>query len=78
MEGGHWSRGLVIEISSPNFVKVFLVDVGVDKPVSRDNLRLLKKEFVTAMPMSAHRCSLAGVVPKEGKKWSRECVEFFR
>ena len=78
LEGGHWRRGLVVEIPSSNFVKVFLVDVGIDKTVPKDQIRLLKKDFVTAMPISAHRCSLAGVVPKDGKTWSAECVEFFK
>ena len=79
LEGSRWSRGLVTDISSSNFVKVFFVDIGVDKSVPRENLRLLRKDFVRSAPIFAHRCSLAGVVPVEAERgWSTECVEFFK
>ena len=79
LEGDRWTRGLVTDISSSNFVKVFFVDGGVDKAVAKEKIRLLKRDFVHAMPMAAYRCSLEGVIPVDRSKgWSPECLNFFK
>ena len=79
LEGERWTRGLVTDISSSNFVKVFFVDGGVDKAVAKENIRLLKRDFVHAMPMAAYRCSLEGIIPVDrGRGWSSECLDFFK
>ncbi|XP_041857081.1 RING finger protein 17 isoform X2 [Melanotaenia boesemani] len=71
-----WYRAQVIGHPGQRKVEVQYVDYGNKKILSVSDLRKIKDEFL-ALPAKAIPCSLADVIPVDGKTWSEACTNRF-
>lgn len=67
IEDGSWYRGQVISVEGA-FVEVLFVDYGNRQKCARDQIKVIKKQFLD-LPPQAYHCCLAAV---EKKKWTEE------
>ncbi|XP_014821196.1 PREDICTED: RING finger protein 17 [Calidris pugnax] len=76
-EDGNWYRAQIIGLPSCQEVTIKYVDVGGVATLTLNDIRRIKKEFLS-FPEKAIRCKLAHIEPYKGaNEWNREAKERF-
>ncbi|KAM4694422.1 tudor domain-containing protein 15 [Discoglossus pictus] len=73
-----WCRSRIVNITNAK-VLLILLDYGVFKTIpfsDIDQLKIIPKD-IADLPTLTYPCTLHGVVPSDGKQWSKEAIYLF-
>ncbi|KAM8953245.1 tudor domain-containing protein 15 [Pelodytes ibericus] len=73
-----WCRVEIVNITNGS-IMLHLLDYGISKLIfysDRGKLKILPKDLAQ-LPALTYHCTLEGVTPSDGSKWSKEAIVFF-